>query len=326
MSRKIILLTFFIIAAQMGFAQEPLLSTSISRDSIMIGEQVEWSFKATMPASMQVYFARVDSIGKGLIEVLKTTGPDTLQHTKDNITIESKLLLTSFDAGIYELPRVPALVTHSNNNLVDTVYFNSVTLKVKTLPDSLLIAFLSADDSTKVKLLKDIKPPIKYPYTLMEILWPWATMGIVALALIAGLLYVIIRLRRKQPVFGKIKPAEPPHIVALRELEKIKTEKLWQNNKVKLYYTRVTDVLRVYLEQRYAIQAPEQTSDEILQALAQLPLPDYFIPKLREFLSTSDLVKFAKYLPAMEENENALTLVTQFVDETKEQITKEDAG
>ncbi|MDR0581504.1 MAG: hypothetical protein LBG31_00925 [Prevotellaceae bacterium] len=320
---KIILFTFFIMAAQAGFAQEPLFSTSLSRDSIMIGEQVEWSFKATMPSSVQVYFARVDSIGNGLIEVLKTTGPDTLQRTKDNITIESKLLLTSFDAGIYELPQIPALVTHSNNNLVDTLYFNSVTLKVNTLPDSLIIAFLSADDSTKVKLLKDIKPPVKYPYTLMEILWPWATMGIIALALVAGLIYVIIRLRKKQPVFGKIKPAEPPHIVALRELEKIKAEKLWQNNKVKLYYTRVTDVLRVYLEKRYAIQAPEQTSDEILQALAQLPLPEYFIPKLREFLSTSDLVKFAKYLPAMEENESALTLVTQFVDETKEQTEKE---
>ena len=101
MRRKIILFTFFIMAAQVGLAQEPLFSASLSRDSIMIGEQVEWSFKATMPSSVQVYFARVDSIGNGLIEVLKTTGPDTLQRTKDNITIESKLLLTSFDAGIY---------------------------------------------------------------------------------------------------------------------------------------------------------------------------------------------------------------------------------
>ncbi|MDR1405931.1 MAG: hypothetical protein LBI89_01840 [Prevotellaceae bacterium] len=323
MRRKIILPAFFILLARMSFAQEPLLSSSLSRDSIMIGEQVEWSFKATVTPSVQVFFARVDSIGQGLIEVLKTTGPDTLQHTKDDVTIESKLLITSFDAGIYELPQIPILVAHRNNNLVDTLYFNTATLKVKTLPDSLLAAFLAADDTTKTKLLKDIKPPIKYPYTLAEILWPWATLGILALALIAALIHVMIRLKKKQPVFGRIKPAEPPHIVAMRELEKIKAEKLWQSNKVKLYYTRVTDVLRVYLEKRYAIQAPEQTSEEILQALAQLPLPDYFIPKLREFLSTSDLVKFAKYLPAMEENEGAWTLVARFVDETKEQ-KKED--
>ncbi|MDR1680370.1 MAG: hypothetical protein LBS12_01100 [Prevotellaceae bacterium] len=311
---------FSLLVTAVAVAQEPLLSTSLSRDSIMIGEQVEWSFKATMSPAVQVYFARVDSIGHGLVEVLGSTGPDTLQRTNDELTIESKLRLTSFDAGMYELPRIPVLVTHTNNNLIDTLYFNAVTLKVNTLPDSLLVAFLSADDSTKIKLLKDIKPPVKYPYTLVEILWPWATMGIIALALIAAIIYVIIRLRKKQPVFGKVKPAEPPHVIALRELGKIKAEKLWQNNKVKLYYTRVTDVLRVYLEQRYAIQAPEQTSDEILQALAHLPLPEYFIPKLREFLSTSDLVKFAKYLPAMEDNESALTLVMQFVDETKEQM------
>jgi hypothetical protein len=252
------------------------------------------------------------------VEVLQSTGPDTLQDTKDNLTVESTLLLTSFDAGIYTFPQIPVLVV-SGRNKADTLYFDAVTLKVNTLPVDTIAAFLQADDSTKINLLKDIKPPVKYPYTFKEILWPWTVDGILALALIAAIIYVIVRIKKQQPVFGKVKSQEPPHIVALRELEKIKAEKLWQNNKIKLYYTRVTDVLRVYLEQRYSIQAPEQTSDEILQALAQLPLPEYFLPKLRDFLNVSDLVKFAKYLPATEENESAVTLVAQFVAETKEQ-------
>ncbi|MDR2361286.1 MAG: hypothetical protein LBD91_00970 [Prevotellaceae bacterium] len=291
-------------------AQEPLLATALSRDSIMIGEQVQWTFRATVPSAQQVYFAQLDSIAGGLIEVLDITPPDTVQRESKHVTVEMTLRLTSFDAGIYTLSGVPALWMHGGQT--DTLFFEPVTLKVATI----------AIDTATFQAF-DIKPPVRYPLTLREILWPWSVAGLGVAALVAALVYIIGRLRKKQPVFGKIRPADPPDVVALRELAKIKDEKLWQNNKVKLYYTRVTDVLRVYLEQRYAIQAPEQTSDEILQALAQLPLPDYFIPKLREFLSTSDLVKFAKYLPAMEENESALILVTQFVDETKEQTEKE---
>jgi len=307
MKKEIILFCFFAIVAQIIFAQQPLLTTSLSRDSIMIGEQVEWTFKATVAKPQQVYFARIDSIGQGRIEVLQATGPDTLQDTKNNVTVKSKLLLTSFDAGIYTLPQVPLLIVGSNNQ-VDTLYFDAVTLKVNTV----------AVDTTTFQPF-DIKPPVKYPYTFMEIVWPWGVIALGVLLLIALIIYLIIRLKKDKPIFGKAKPIEPPHVIALRELEKIKAEKLWQNNKIKLYYTRVTDVLRVYLEQRYAIQAPEQTSDEILQAMAQLPLPEYILPQLREFLSVSDLVKFAKYLPAMEENEKAIALIVQFVAETKEQ-------
>ena len=302
-----ILILLFIAANQFLFAQEPLLSTSLSRDSIMIGEQVEWKFKATVAKSSKVFFAQIDSIGNGMIEVLSVTALDTLKNTKKEITVESKLLITSFDAGIYTLPEVPILFVDENNR-IDTFYFDKLELKVNTV----------AIDTTTFEAY-DIKSPIKYPYSFREIMWPWGVIVLAALLLIGLLIYVITRLNNKKPVFGKVKPSEPPHIVALRELEKIKSEKLWQNNKVKLYYTRVTDVLRVYLEQRYAIQAPEQTSDEILQALAHLPLPETFLPQLRAFLSVSDLVKFAKYIPATDENEKVLELVALFVKETKEQ-------
>ena len=302
-----ILILLFIAANQFLFAQEPLLSTSLSRDSIMIGEQVEWKFKATVAKPSKVFFAQIDSIGNGMIEVLSATAPDTLRNTKKEITVESKLLITSFDVGIYTLPEVPILFVDENNR-IDTFYFDKLELKVNTV----------AIDTTTFEAY-DIKSPIKYPYSFREIMWPWGVIVLAALLLIGLLIYVITRLNNKKPVFGKVKPSEPPHIVALRELEKIKSEKLWQNNKVKLYYTRVTDVLRIYLEQRYAIQAPEQTSDEILQALAHLPLPETFLPQLRTFLSVSDLVKFAKYIPATDENEKVLELVALFVKETKEQ-------
>ncbi len=304
--RKILVISFLLASAIAATAQAPQLSSTLSRDSILIGEQVEWSFKVTVAKPAEVYFAQVDSIGNGLIEVLKTTGPDTLKNNKTTLTVEQKLLLTSFDAASYTLPKIPVLVV--KNSKADTLYFEPAALKVATV----------AIDTTTFKP-HDIKPPVKYPYSFREIMWPWGVIVLLGLLLIAAIVYIILRVTKKQPVFGKPKPADPPHVIALRELGKIKSEKLWQNNKVKQYYTRVTDVLRIYLEQRYQIQAPEQTSDEILQALAQLPLPETFLPQLRDMLSVSDLVKFAKYVPATEENESVVNIVESFVQDTKEQ-------
>jgi hypothetical protein len=203
------------------------------------------------------------------------------------------------------------LLRHRDGKL-DTAYFERLSLLVKTVPI----------DTTSFEPY-DIKMPITYPITFMEVL-PWAASGLAVLVLIAFVIYIIIRRRQHKPIFFKPKPKEPPHVIALRELDKIKAEKLWQSNKVKQYYTRVTDVLRTYMEERYKMQAMEQTSEEILQALKSIQLPDELMDKLRELLSVSDLVKFAKYQPMTDDNEKALGTAHEFVDHTKEETKAEE--
>ena len=292
-------------------AQETLLSASFNRDSIMIGEQVQWTLKATIDRSIDAFFPLIDSITDGRIELLKNKGLDTLQTSSNNITVQHIYVITSFDEGIYTLPEIPLLLRHRDGKL-DTAYFERLRLLVKA----------PVIDTTTFEPY-DIKIPITYPITFMEVL-PWALSGLAVLALIAFVIYVIIRRRQHKPIFFKPKPKEPPHIIALRELDKIKTDKLWQNNKVKLYYTRVTDVLRIYMEERYKIQAMEQTSDEILLTLQSMQLPGELMDKLRELLSVSDLVKFAKYQPMTDDNEKALVTAQEFVDQTKEEIETEE--
>ncbi|MDR3185057.1 MAG: transmembrane domain-containing protein [Prevotellaceae bacterium] len=305
-----ILIACLLISSYAG-AQEAVLKASFDRDSIMIGEQVQWTLKATVDRSIEAFFPVIDSITDGRIELLKNEGLDTLQTSSNNITIQHTYIITSFDEGIYTLPEIPLLLRHRDGKL-DTAYFERLSLLVKTVPI----------DTTTFEPY-DIKTPITYPLTFMEVL-PWALSGLAVLALIALTVYIIIRRRQHKPIFFKPKPKEPPHVVALRELDKIKADKLWQNNKVKLYYTRVTDVLRIYMEERYSMQAMEQTSEEILQALKSMPLSDGLTDKLRELLSVSDLVKFAKYQPMTDENEKALATAQEFVDETKEEIHTEE--
>jgi hypothetical protein len=268
----------------------------------MIGEQVYWSLKATYDKSLAMAFPNIDSLGDNRIEILDRK-TDTLQQGANNLTVQANWLITSFDAGLYYLPRIPFFIRRANGQ-IDTLYSESLKLTVKTV----------AIDSTFQAY--DIKTPIQYPITLGEVL-PYVGFGLLLVAIIALAVYMFIRWRQNKPLFFAPKPKDPPHVVALRELEKIKAEKLWQNNKVKLYYTKVTEVLRIYLEGQFQIQAMEQTSEEILQSLQSVQITEDLRDKLREMLSISDLVKFAKYLPEQHENENALTVVSDFVNTTQ---------
>jgi hypothetical protein len=284
-------------------AQDVVLKAEISRDSMMIGEQALWSLKATLDKSYAMAFPKIDSLGDKLIEILAVK-LDTLQQSASNITVQATWLITSFDAGIYHLPPIPFLVRRLNGQ-IDTLYSESLSLKVNTV----------AIDTTNFQPF-DIKSPIEYPITLGEIL-PYIGYGLLILAILALAVYMYIRWKQHKPLFFAPKPKDPPYIVALRDLEKIKTEKLWQNNKVKLYYTKVTDVLRVYLNGQFGIQAMEQTSEEILQSLQNVEIEEALYSRLREMLTVSDLVKFAKYLPEQHENEGTLTIVGDFVQQTK---------
>jgi hypothetical protein len=132
------------------------------------------------------------------------------------------------------------------------------------------------------------------------------------------LIYIIRKIRRKEPILKRSKPREPAHIIALRDLEKLKNEKLWQKEKIKDYYTELTDILRMYLWNRYSIRTMERTSEEILDSLKISDFKDDdAFNTLKEIFYTSDLVKFAKFKPLIDEHEKCLKESFEFVDKTK---------
>jgi hypothetical protein len=111
---------------------------------------------------------------------------------------------------------------------------------------------------------------------------------------------------------------EPAHVIALRELEKLKAEKLWQNGETKKYYTRLTEILRRYLEDRFGVFSLELTTSETLEALIKTGFrKDESYNRLKSVLNEADLVKFAKYKPEPSENEQAFDNSRDFVDATK---------
>lgn len=290
-----------------------------SRDSILVGERVVISTRLSVPDGTPLVavpysntLQSADTIARtgadtslqklSSIEVLKELTLDTLSLKRGVREIDAKVMVTSFDTGVFKLPLPQVLTTGSQ--LPDNISFYDKLLTVSTV-----------QVDTTGFVMSDIKGQIEYPLTFKEIL-PRIVAALV-LIVIMYLIYRYIKYRREnRGFFGKQKVADPPHIVALRELEKIRNQKLWQSGKEKIYYTGITDTLREYIEQRFGLTAKEKTSSEILDELKSADLDKKSYDELSELFSVSDLVKFAKYSPTVAENEEAVPTAVRFVNST----------
>lgn len=303
---KIKLFILLFVANLAVLAQESPYSvkTKLSNDFILIGDRVELTISVLVPESSKVTFpALSDSLMKS-VEIVKKPILETVKlKDKKNEQI-LKLLITSFDSGAYQLPEFKIAV--NDGAKTDTILSKSLLLTVNSIPRD-----------KEAKDIKDVKPPIEEPITLKEVA-PFAFGSILIAAIIVLIIIYLKRRRENRPFSFLQKPIEPPHVIALRELEKIQQEKLYTSENHKYYYTRLIDVLRVYIEGRYQVNAMEQTTEEILFGLKQVGFPvDEQYHKLQETLILADLVKFAKFTPMVSDNENSLKVAFDFVESTK---------
>lgn len=279
------------------------MSEMIQRDTMLIGDQATFSFKTKVPAGSKFYLQNLQrDLGDG-VELAGSPVLDTLKSDSNGIEIQTSFTFTSFDSGSHVIPVINGYLENLDGS-IDTVTFDSGKLEVTTIQI----------DTTSYKPF-DVKEQMNYPYTVKEFL-PWAGILIAFVALVILVVRWWKNRKSKNSLFGK--PAEPdsPYIAALKELEKIRNQKLWQNNQMKLYYTRITDVLREYIEARFGLQAMEKTSAEILQELLPAGIEKNEYESLKELLEVSDLVKFAKYVASELENENAIPRAIRFISST----------
>ncbi len=168
----------------------------------------------------------------------------------------------------------------------------------------------------------DIKGPIEEPFSIVDwIKSNWIWIAIVLALLIGGVLLVrFLKNRPEKIIEEEIVPVIPPHITALEKLKKLREDKLWQDGKVKLFHSEISEIVREYLERRYEVNALENTTDEIMQSIRfHSILPDQ-TTKLKQILVLSDLVKFAKEKPLASENDMSLLNAIEFVKNTKQII------
>lgn len=302
MKRLFVLITYLCCILLPSKAQVSV-EAAIDSLEILIGEQAHISLQVSLDADQRAILpVYPDTLVKG-VEVLDVAKPDT-QYLNDNrrLLIKEVYTITSFDSALYYLPPMEVQVE-------DEVYkSNPLALKVISMP----VDTLHPDQffGTKDVMKPDFMWSDWYGVIACAVLW------VPALFL---LLYLIKRIRDNQPIIRKVKvePKLPPHQQAMQEIERIKAEKVWQHGLSKEYYTQLTDALRTYIENRFGFKALEMTTDEIIERLESVHDVEA-IRELRGLLRTADLVKFAKFIPMMNENDANLLNAVNFINETKE--------
>ena len=278
---------------------QPSVSSKLAKDSILIGEQVNYSIIIQSDKALRSIVPNADLLQSGGIEIIKESIDST---TADNYSYSFHYLITSFDSGIYTIPGMDILVNEGNK--MDTVYSPHL---------SLLVYSPEVDTTAEIK---DIKAPFRTPFKLSELLqyYPYIGGGLLLLAILLVVLWYLNR-RQHKSLPGVILPA---HIKAIQRLDNIKKEKLWQQGRVKDYYSELSVCVRQYIEERFGIPAMESVTHEILRDFKRFSYDDeYLMEILENMLNLADLVKFAKEDPAPSENETKLNQAYILVEKTK---------
>jgi len=305
--RKYFTILFAFISVTLSTeGQDIKVTASFDSSRIFIGDQVHFTLTLIKPSGVPVSLKPLkDTLCKN-IEIVAGPSADSLVMPDKMVKITRKYLVTSFDSGFYQVPPVYAEIKDDAGiKRFYSDYSHLQVMRVKMAPPD-----------TTAKIF-DIIKPYRSPVTFGELL-PWIITLILAVALVWGAVLLFKKFKKNKTGDEPVTNADPAHIIAFRELEKLKEEELWQKGELKYYYTRLTEILRAYLENRYGVCSLEMTTSETLEALLKTGFKkDEYYALLKTILNGSDLVKFAKYKPDPAENEEHFNNSWKFVDNTK---------
>lgn len=273
--------------------------------NIKIGEQIEYKISVQAPADAVVIFPEGQTFGA--LEMVKTSSTDTLKET-GKFRLEKAYYLTQFDEGKYTIPQQKINISNKD------FYTDSLLIEVHTI----------AVDTLKQPLY-DIKPIAEVASPSSFRLWLWIVLGLVVLLFSATALYFFI-FRKKKLSAEEERKKLPPFERAIQDLKDLQNSKYLIESQHKAYYTRLTDIVKEYLEDEVHILAKESTTDELLakvttlQQTGKLHLSEETINNLKRVLQNADLVKFAKSKPSDNNAEYDRETIERVVIKTKEAI------
>lgn len=285
------------------------IEAAIDSIEMLIGEQVHVTVKASMKEGAKAEFPVFKPMQQLIpgVEVLKSTELGVKGREDGFVDRQVVYTLTSFDDTLYYLP--PFVVK------VDGKPYKSKSLALK-------VVGVEVDTAHVEKFFgpKDVQDN-PFQWSEWNLLFCLSVLMILLLAL--GF-YIYVRLRSGKPIVTRIHIIKRllPHQKAMREIEQIKADKMQNSEDPKEYYTRLTDTLRKYIEDRYGFNAMEMTSGEIIERLERalsddIQVADSMKRELRQLFNTADLVKFAKYSTMINENDANLVSAIDFINQTK---------
>lgn len=339
-----------------AFAESPTFDARFSKDTIEVGDRVEYIIEIDKDRVTQIGLPDFDGnptpeelkalkeqkrrmsgyeeFDEDIFELVAEQPIDTLEVDGRRLRLQKRYELAVMTTG--HIPFRPAILYFDKNRDVpdtlygrDTLYINVVPyVEIDTTlflrPDPMSQDGFGVDDERARAMLKDegVYSHKNLPFIFAEIR-DYVIYGIIGVVILALLVWLAVWYMRKMlaaRTVVKIAKQIPPHIVANMALIELNNRKLWQNGKFKLYYTTLTSILRSYIAGRWGVGAMEMTTDEIVEAMKSVDLSFDSRNALIQILRTADMVKFAKAQPDAEENEECFRGAYYFVENTKPQL------
>jgi hypothetical protein len=278
------------------------LTLRVDRDRISVADNLHVRVEAAFPESKQVDFP--DALGDEAEFRSASTDATSPRLGEDGkVRVEQSYVVEPYVAGKLT---IPAIKVHYRDKgaLEDekTVATEPFEVEVEPVP--------SAEEETAE--LRDIHDPLAVPFPTA-----WLVGGALA-ALVAAAAAWYWWKSRQVPAPVVEMPPDPADVIALRELDNLIARGLALEGRIKELYAGVSDILRRYIEARFGLHAPEQTTEEFLLELRRtLGFDAVHRALLRNFLEHTDLVKFAEARPTSQQVDETIAACRRFIVETK---------
>jgi hypothetical protein len=297
---KFLIILSFIVSSVYLHAQTISVSSSTDTTDYLIGDFINYTIEVTTKKDVQV----IDPVIPDTLHQLDLISIPEPARTENNEskTINYHFILAGYDSISATIPPVAIEYRSSADTLLKTITTDPITVNIHTVPVS------TAEE------IKDVKSPLTIALDWIE-LSLWVALVLVVLV-VAWFLYRRYKKKKSEaPVEKKIIKI-PVHVKALTALDELELEQLWQQGKNKEYHSRITEIIRIYFEDRFDLPAMELPTTESIDRLRNIKEAENINDLTFDFLSNADLVKFAKFQPLQSVNEEMMTQARNIIRET----------
>jgi hypothetical protein len=296
---------------------------SADRDSLSIAESVVLTLEAEVEEGFE---AELPGFGEKLGELgIRDYRDEPPRLTPDGKIVSRKTYtLDPFLSGDYTIAsmqvRFRKKAAGSAGTGVGSTDSASWDHEITTEEITLKVHSLLEKDQKELAL-NPIRGPVGLPRGPVPLMY--VLLGLGAAALVAGGVFLFFK--RKGAAGRQVSaPVIPAHELAYRQLQEILDEKLIERGEIKLLFSKLSDVLRGYIENRFGIHAPRRTTEEFLSDIGRnAPFSPEQKRLLMEFLRDCDLVKFAEHTPSLDEINKAMDSCKAFIESTREDAERE---
>ncbi|MDI6641017.1 MAG: hypothetical protein QME68_01730 [Elusimicrobiota bacterium] len=269
------------------------INSSVDKKEIAIGDSIIYTLTIKCPKEY------------------KFAIPD-FKNILQNFEIRNQEVKTKKNLKIYEFELTSYTTGEQKINSFEIEFVGPGTerkvIQQKEIPIVVKFAFTDIENA---KDIRDIKPQLLPPRSVLYYILPFLTTA-------AGI-YILSR-KQKKIILQSQKSASPqeilsPEEVAYRNLEKLNSSDLISQGKIKEYYVELSEIIRRYLAAKYKVPVIERTTDELYADLKKILDVKYNI-KIKEFLEVCDLVKFAKYIPKIQEIQQDFNRAKELIKES----------